>query len=65
MQQPRIDFGMVLPTQWGLEQFLEMTKALKQIEDKYTNPQALQFPAETKQHIYQCCNQSGQEKSEP
>ena len=39
MQQPRIDFGMVLPTQWGLEQFLEMTKALNQIEDKYTNPQ--------------------------
>ena len=27
---------MVLPTQWGLEQFLEMTKALKQIEDKHT-----------------------------
>ena len=38
MQQTRIDFGKVLLTQWGLEQFLDMTKALKQIEDKYTNP---------------------------
>ena len=37
MQQPRIDFRMVLPTQWGLEQFLKMTQVLKQIEDKYTN----------------------------
>ena len=31
---------MVLPTQnFGLEQFLEMTKALKWVEDKYKNPQ--------------------------
>ena len=30
MCQPRIDFGMVLPApNFGLEQFLEMTKALK------------------------------------
>ena len=34
VQQPRIDFGMILPTKFGLEQFLEMTKALKHIEDK-------------------------------
>ena len=33
--QPRINFGMILPTEFGLEQFLEMTKALKCIEDKY------------------------------
>ena len=39
MQQPRIDFGMILPTMFGLEQFLEMTKALKCIEDKYLKPQ--------------------------
>ena len=39
IQQPRIDFGMVLPMKFGLEQFLEMTKVLKHIEDKYTKPQ--------------------------
>ena len=35
VQQLRIDFSMILPTKFGLEQFLEMTKALKHIEDKY------------------------------
>ena len=39
MQQPRIDFGMILPMKFGLEQFLETTKALKRIEDKYSKPQ--------------------------
>ena len=39
MQQPRINFGMILPMQFGLEQFLEMTKALKCTEDKYLRPQ--------------------------
>ena len=39
MQQPRIDFGMILPTKFGLEQFLEMTKVLKHIELKYSKPQ--------------------------
>ena len=39
MQQPRINFGMILPMKFGLEQFLEMTKALKCIEDKYSKPQ--------------------------
>ena len=39
MQQPRINFGMILPVQIGLEQFLEMTKVLKCIEDKYLRPQ--------------------------
>ena len=39
MQQPRIDFGMILPMKFGLEQFLEMTKVLKCIEDKYSKPQ--------------------------
>ena len=39
IQQPRIDFGIILPTKFGLEQFLEMTKALKHIEDKYSKPQ--------------------------
>ena len=37
IQQPRIDFRMVLPTQWELEQFLEMTKDLTWIENKYTD----------------------------
>ena len=38
--QPRINFGMVLPTsQFGLEQFIEITKALKWVEDKYKRPQ--------------------------
>ena len=37
-KQPRINSGMILPTKFGLEQFLEMTKALKQIEDKYNKP---------------------------
>ena len=37
--QPRINFGMVLPTSFGLEQFLKMTKALKRVEDKYKKPQ--------------------------
>ena len=39
MQQPRINFGMILPMKFGLEQFLEMTKELKCIEDKYSKPQ--------------------------
>ena len=38
IQKPRIDFGMILPTKFGLEQFLEMTKVLKCIEDKYSKP---------------------------
>ena len=42
-QQPRIDFGMVLPMTFGLEQFLEMTKALKHVEDKYKRPQHNQY----------------------
>ena len=33
VQQLRIDFGMILPYKFGLEQFLEMTKALKHIEE--------------------------------
>ena len=33
--QLRINFGMILPTQFGLEQFIEMIKALKRVEDKY------------------------------
>ena len=32
---PRIDCGIVIPSQWGLEQFAEMVKALKCIEDKH------------------------------
>ena len=36
MQESRINFGMILPMKFGLEQFLEMTKALKCIEDKYS-----------------------------
>ena len=42
-QQPRIDFGMILPMTFGLEQFLEMTKALKCVEDKYKKPQHNQY----------------------
>ena len=38
-QQPRINFGMILPMTFGLEQFLEMTKVLKHVEDKYKKPQ--------------------------
>ena len=34
-QLPRIDCGIVIPSQWGLEQFAEMAKALKCIEDKH------------------------------
>ena len=30
---------MKLPMKFGLEQFLEMTQALKHIEDKYSKPQ--------------------------
>ena len=29
---------MILPTQFGLEQFIEMTKALKWVEGKYKKP---------------------------
>ena len=32
---PSIDCGIVIPSQWGLEQFAEMVKALKRIEDKH------------------------------
>ena len=39
MQQLRINFGMILHLKFGLEQFLEMTKVLKYIEDKYSKPQ--------------------------
>ena len=35
IQLPRIDCGIVIPSQWGLEQFTEMAKALKCIEDKH------------------------------
>ena len=35
VQLPRIDCGIVIPSQWGLEQFAEMAKALKCIEDKH------------------------------
>ena len=34
-QLPRIDCGIVIPSQWGLKQFTEMAKALKCIEDKH------------------------------
>ena len=34
---------MMLPMKFGLEQFLEMTKALKCIEDKYTKPHHNQY----------------------
>ena len=34
---------MILPTKFGLEQFLEMTKVLKCIEDKYTKPHHNQY----------------------
>ena len=37
-QQPRIDFGMILPMKFGLEQFIEMTKVLKWVEEKYNKP---------------------------
>ena len=43
VQQPRINFGMILPTKFGLEQFLEMTKALKRIEEKYMKPHHNQY----------------------
>ena len=43
VQQLRIDFGMILPTKFGLEQFLEMTKVLKHIEDKYMKPHHNQY----------------------
>ena len=32
---PRIDCGIVIPSQWDLEQFAEMAKAPKHIEDKH------------------------------
>ena len=34
---------MILPMKFGLEQFLEMTKVLKHIEDKYTKPHHNQY----------------------
>ena len=34
-QLPRIDCGIVIPSQWGLEHFAEMAKTLKCIEDKH------------------------------
>ena len=37
--QTRIDFGMVLPTQFELKHFLKMITALKHKEDKYKKPQ--------------------------
>ena len=43
VQQLRINFGMILPMKFGLEQFLEMTKVLKHIEDKYTKPHHNQY----------------------
>ena len=43
VQQLRINFGMILPTKFGLGQFLELTKALKHIEDKYTKPHYNQY----------------------
>ena len=43
VQQLRINFGMILPMKFGLEQFLEMVKALKCIEDKYMKPHHNQY----------------------
>ena len=37
-QQPWIDCGIVLPSNFTLEQFVEISKALKKIEDKYAHP---------------------------
>ena len=42
-QQPRINYGMVLPMTFGLKQFLEMTKVLKCVEDKYKKPHHNQY----------------------
>ena len=38
MQQPQIDCGIVLPSNFAIEQFVEISKALKKIEDKYAHP---------------------------
>ena len=38
MQQPWIDCGIVLLSNFTLEQFVEISKALKKIEDMYTHP---------------------------
>ena len=35
IQLPRIDCSIVIPSQWGLEQFAEMAKALKCIDEKH------------------------------
>ena len=32
---PTLDCGIVIPSQWGLEQFAQMAKALKHIEYKH------------------------------
>ena len=37
-QQPQIDCGIVLPSNFTLEQFVEISKALKKIKDKYAHP---------------------------
>ena len=58
----QIDFGMVLPMQWGLEQFLEMTKALRQIED---NTYTSQFPTETKQQSTNTATHQNKESQNP
>ena len=49
VQLSRIDCGIVIPSQWGLEQFTEMAKALKHIEDKHSqekNYRSQQIPQE-------------------
>ena len=38
IHQPRIDCRIVLPSNFALEQFVEIAKALKKIEDKYRHP---------------------------
>ena len=62
VQLPRIDCGIVIPSQWGLEQFMEMAKALKHIEDRQAGEE-LQISTESQQQQY--CVQSKQGKSGP
>ena len=62
VQQPRIDFGIILPTKFGLEQFLEMTKVLKHIEDKYTKPHHNQY---NRHESYKQGNNTNKENQQP
>ena len=63
IQLPRIDCGIVIPSQWGLEQFTEMAKALKCIEDKHRQEKNYR-PQQSANHNFNSNNTASSQNKE-